>query len=73
MPQINHYIITNIHPKDMRIANLSETELEELAEIASDAVWNYIPDKDYYSISINGNTDMYIPEKYNDIIESIIS
>ncbi|MGN0691582.1 MAG: hypothetical protein ACI4K7_04455, partial [Oscillospiraceae bacterium] len=69
----NHYEYSNIHPKDIHIADLSETELEELAEIASDAVNYYIPDKDYYSISIDGGPDMYIPEKYNDIIESIIS
>lgn len=69
----NHYEYSNIHPKDIHMADLSETELEELAEIASDAVNYYIPDKDYYSISIDGGTDMYIPEKYNDIIESIIS
>ncbi|MGN1416692.1 MAG: hypothetical protein ACI4XF_07610 [Oscillospiraceae bacterium] len=53
--------------------DLSETELEELANIASDAVEYYITDKDYYSISIDGDIDMYIPEKYNDMIESIIS
>ncbi|MCI5750913.1 MAG: hypothetical protein MR038_00310 [Oscillospiraceae bacterium] len=69
----NRYEYSNYPPKDMRISDLTEEQLTQLAEIASDAVKNYIPDKDYYSISINGNTDMYIPEKYNDIIESIIS
>lgn len=69
----NHYKYSDHHPKDMRISDLTEEQLTQLAEIASDAVSNYIPDKEYYSISIDGGTDMYIPEKYNDIIESIIS
>ncbi|MGN0696978.1 MAG: hypothetical protein ACI4J5_09465 [Oscillospiraceae bacterium] len=69
----NRYKYSNYHPKDMRISDLTEEQLTQLAEIVSDAVRNYIPDKDYYSISIDGGTDMYIPEKYNDMIESIIS
>lgn len=53
--------------------DMSEGELKELAEICSGAIEYYIPEGECYTISIDGTNKMYIPKRYGDIVESIIS
>ncbi|MGN1416693.1 MAG: hypothetical protein ACI4XF_07615 [Oscillospiraceae bacterium] len=64
----------SLEVKQTPYEELSEAELEELAQLLSEAIeWWYIPEGECYVISIDGGDNMYIPERFNDMVESMIS